>query len=81
MDNGHKFSAVVVPEVLTDTVLFLGHKQSGHNGYQRTYAAIKHNYYWKGMRKHILVHYKHVLLAENKKFKKHSLRNKYLNHV
>ena len=50
MDNGHKFSAAVIPEDLTDTVLVLGHNQSGHNGYQRTYAAIKRNYYWKGMR-------------------------------
>ena len=32
MDNGHKFSAAVVPEELTDTVSFLGHNQSGHNG-------------------------------------------------
>ena len=48
MDNGHKFSAAVVPEELTDTVLFLGHNQSDHNGYQRTYAAIKCSYYWKG---------------------------------
>ena len=41
MDNGHKFSAAVVPEELTDTVLFLGHNQSGHNSYQRTHTAIK----------------------------------------
>ena len=41
MDNGHKFSAAVLPEDLTDTVLHLGHNQFGHNGYQRTYAAIK----------------------------------------
>ena len=41
----------VVPEDLIHTVLHLGHNQSGHNGYQRTYAAIKHVYYWKGMRK------------------------------
>ena len=54
MDNGHKFSAAVIPEDLTGPVLFLGHNQSGHNGYQRTYAAIKRNYYWKGMRKHVL---------------------------
>ena len=58
MDNGYKFSAAVVPEELTDTVLFLGHNQSGHNGYQGTYAAIKCIYYWKGMRKHIVVHCK-----------------------
>ena len=56
IDNGHKFNAAVVPEELTDTVLFLGHYQSGQNGYQRTYAAIKCSYYWKGMRKHVLVH-------------------------
>ena len=52
IDNGHKFNAAA--EELTDTVLFLGHNQSGNNGYQRTYAAIKQSYYWKGMRKHAL---------------------------
>ena len=79
MDNGHKFSAAVVPAELTDIVLFLGHNQSGHNGCQRTYAAIKHSYYWKGMRKHVLL--KHMLLVQNKKLKKHSLKNKYSNQV
>ena len=44
-----KFKARVIPESLVDVVLHLGHNQSGHNGYQRTYAAIKHLYYWKGM--------------------------------
>ena len=58
VDNGHKFEVAVVPEDLIGTVLHLGHNQSGHNGYQRTYAAIKHVYYWKGMRKHKLVHCK-----------------------
>ena len=54
VDNGHKFKARVIPESLVDVVLHLGHNQSGHNGYQRTYAAIKHLYYWKGMRVQIL---------------------------
>ena len=58
VDNGHKFEVAVVPEDLIHTVLHLGHNQSGHNGYQRTYATIKCVYYWKGMRKHILVHCK-----------------------
>ena len=58
VDNGHKFEAAVVPEDLIHTVLHLGHNQSGHNGYQRMYAAIKCVYYWKGMRKHVLVHCK-----------------------
>ena len=54
VDNGHKFKARVIPKSLVDVVLHLGHNQSGHNGYQRTYAAIKHLYYWKGMRAQIL---------------------------
>ena len=55
VDNGHKFKVRVIPKsFLVDVVLHLGHNQSGHNGYQRTYAAIKHLYYWKGMRMQIL---------------------------
>ena len=42
VDNGHNFEARVIPDSLVDVVLHLGHNQSGHNGYQRTYAAIKH---------------------------------------
>ena len=54
VDNGHKFEARVIPGSLVDVVLHLGHNQSGHKGYQRTYAAIKHLYFWKGMRVQIL---------------------------
>ena len=70
MDNGHKFSAAVIPEDLTHTVLLLGHNQSGHNGYQRTYAAIKQSYYWKGMRKHVLVHCKTCVTCAKQKVQK-----------
>ena len=41
VDNGHGFEARVIPHSLVDVVLHLRHNQSGHNGYQRTYAAIK----------------------------------------
>ena len=54
VDNGHKFEARVIPDSLVDVVLHLGHNQSGHNGYQRTYTAVQHLYYWKGMRTQIL---------------------------
>ena len=82
VDNGHKFEAAVVPEDLIGTVLHLGHNQSGHNGYQRTYATIKCVYYWKGMRKHVLVHCKNCpTCAKQKVQKKHNLKNKYLNPV
>ena len=70
IDSGHKFRAAVVPEELIGTVLYLGHNQSGHNGYQRTYAAIKCMYYWKGMRKHILVHCKNCVTCAKQKVKK-----------
>ena len=49
VDNGHGFEARVIPHSLVDVVLHLGHNQSGHNGYQRTYAAIKCLYHWKGI--------------------------------
>ena len=65
-----RFSATIVPEELTGTVLFLGHNQSGHNGYQRTYAAIKSSYYWKGMRKHVLVHCKTCVTCAKQKVQK-----------
>ena len=51
VDNGQ---ARVIPNSLMDVVLHLGHNQSGHNGYQKAYVAIKHLYYWKGMRMQIL---------------------------
>ena len=51
VENNHKFDAAVLPAELVNTALFLGHNQSGHNGFQRTYAAIKRIYYWKGMDK------------------------------
>ena len=54
IENNHKFDAAVLPAELVNTALFLGHNQSGHNSFQRTYAAIKRIYYWKGMCKDIL---------------------------
>ena len=70
IDNGHKCSVAVIPEDLTDTVLFLGPNQSGHNGYQRTYATIKCRYYWKGRGKHILVHCKTCVTCAKQKVQK-----------
>ena len=43
---------VLVPEVLQ------AHDYSGHNGFRRTYNAMKRQYYWQGMRKDILRHCK-----------------------
>ena len=81
VDDGHKFEATVVPEDLIHTVLHLGHNQSGHNGYQRTYAAINCVYYWKGMRKHVLVHCKSCPTCAKQRVQKHNLKSKSLNQV
>ena len=79
VDNGHKFKARVIPKSLVDVVLHLGHNQSEHNGYQRTYAAIKHLYYWKDMRAQILQYCKSCKVCAVQKVQKHNLKNKYLN--
>ena len=50
--------------------MHLGHNQSGYNGYQRTYATIKRVYYWKGMRKHVLVHCKNCPTCAKQKVQK-----------
>ena len=49
---------IVVPEVLQNPLLMLAHDYSSHNGFRRMYNALKRQYYWPGMRKHILKHCK-----------------------
>ena len=48
--NGNIHLAIVVPKIFIDPILYNGHTMLGHNGFNRTYAAIHHLYYWKGMK-------------------------------
>ena len=57
-ENNKTEECIVVPEVLQNPLLMLAHDYSGHNGFRRTYNALKRQYYWLGMRKHILKHCK-----------------------
>ena len=57
-EDGKTAECVVVPEVLQEPLLMLAHNYSGHNGFRRTYNAMKRQYYWPGMRKDILKHCK-----------------------
>ena len=57
-EEGRTAECVLVPEVLRDSLLMLAHDYSGHNGFRRTYNAMKRQYYWPGMRKDILRHCK-----------------------
>ena len=81
VDNGHGSEARVLPESLVGVVLHLGHNQSGHNGYQRTYTVIKRLYFWKGMRVQILQYCKQCKVCMLQKVKHPNLKNKYLNLV
>ena len=50
------YKAVVVPDILKESLMILAHDEQGHNGFKRTYNALKTLYYWKGMKRHIQLH-------------------------
>ena len=52
------YKAVVVPDILKESLMILAHDEQGHNGFKRTYNALKTLYYWKGMKRHIQLHCK-----------------------
>ena len=58
VDGGHEFRAIYLPSVLVFQVLRAAHDELGHNGFPRTYAAVKRVFYWKGMKEDIRKHCK-----------------------
>ena len=58
IDGGHKFRAIYLPSVLIFQVLRTAHDDLGHNGFPRTYAALKRVFFWKGMKEDIRKHCK-----------------------
>ena len=55
---------------MISTALLLAHDHTSHNGFRRTYAAFKWLYCWKGMKKDVLMHYKHCQVCAKQKVKK-----------
>ena len=49
-DRKKRFEVVVLPQVLSAVALQLAHEGLGHNGGPRTYALLKRNYFWKGLK-------------------------------
>ena len=49
-DGKQRFEVVVLPQVLSGATLQLAHEGLGHNGSPRTYALLKRNYFWKGLK-------------------------------
>ena len=75
IDGGHEFCAVYLPSVLIFQVLHTAHDDLGHNGFPRTYAAIKRVFFWKGMKEDIRKHCKTCAMCqlhklENVKFER-----------
>ena len=58
IDGGHEFCAIYLPSVLIFQVLRTAHDDLGHNGFPRTYAALKRVFFWKGMKEDIRKHCK-----------------------
>ena len=58
VDGSHEFRAIYLPNVLVFQVLQTAHDDLGHNGFPRTYAALKRVFYWKRMKEDIRKHCK-----------------------
>ena len=56
--TGNEFKPIVIPKCLVDHVLVMAHDYSGHNGFSRMYAAVRHLYFWVGMKRDISHHCK-----------------------
>ena len=64
IDGGHEFRAIYLPSVLIFQVLCTAHDNLGHNGFPRTYAAIKQVFFWKGMKEDIRKHCKTCAMCQ-----------------
>ena len=56
-DYNQRFETRVVPQSCAQRLLNLAHDDLGHNGSDRTYMLLRHNYFWKGMKPQV---YKYV---------------------
>ena len=54
--NSILYTPTVIPDVLKDCLLILAHDKQGHNGFKRTYSALKPLYHWKDMKRTIQRH-------------------------
>ena len=53
IEGGLLYKPVIILEIHRECLLMLAHDEQGHNGFKRTYSALKTLYYWKGMKRHI----------------------------
>ena len=72
LDNSQQFEPVVLPNSLISIALLLAHNHTGHNGFRRTYAALKQLYYWKGIKKDVLCTASIVKCVQSRRLRKQS---------
>ena len=63
-DNKQRFEVIVLPQTLTEPTLQLAHEGLGHNGIPRTYALLRRQYYWKGLKPSVTKHVKQCILCQ-----------------
>ena len=58
IEGGQMFQAISSqePPGLIESILTAAHDDSGHNGFLRTYSAIRRLYYWKGIKEDVRQH-------------------------
>ena len=61
--TGNEFKLRVIPRSLVYPILMTAHDHGGHNGFPRTYAAIRWLYYWVGIKRDIQQHCKRCQLC------------------
>ena len=67
IERGHLFQVIYVPrmpESLIQSILQTAHDDSGHNGFPRTYSAIRRLYYWKGIKEDVLQHCRNCYMCQ-----------------
>ena len=58
-EGGQSFHAIYIPKTLPSliqSILKAAHNDSGHNGFSRTFSAIRRLYYWKGIKEDVRQH-------------------------
>ena len=63
-DNKQRFEVIVLPQTLTEPALQLAHEGLGHNGIPQTYALLRQQYYWKGLKPSVTKHVKQCTLCQ-----------------
>ena len=63
-DNKQRFEVIILPQMLTEPALQLAHEGLGHNGIPQTYALLRQQYYWKGLKPSVTKHIKRCILCQ-----------------